>query len=85
MLGETLAGKTSTLMAKLQQTVRFKSSRDGYIRLKITQEQARALGIVFCENCGCPPNNHWDYVNSCAHHTTCKKFKEVISLARYSK
>lgn len=68
----------------LKQTVRFKSSRDGYIRLKITQEQARAMGIVYCENCGHPPNNHFGYVRGCAHCPTCKEFKEVISLSRYS-
>lgn len=68
----------------LKQTVQFKSSRDGYIRLKITPEQARAMGIVFCGTCGHPPNNHFDYVRSCAHCPKCKEFKEVISLARYS-
>ena len=42
------------------------------ITVKMTMGQAKALGIVFCQSCGHPPNNHFDFTSNgikkpCAH------------------
>lgn len=51
------------------------------IKVEMTLEQAKKLGIVFCESCGYPPNNHFDFGKRlCAHTDKCKGYKQAIRL-----
>lgn len=48
--------------------------------VKLTMDQAKALGIVVCKHCGWPPNNHFDFTFNgkkmpCAHDNTCPGYE----------
>lgn len=51
--------------------------------VKLTLAQAEALGIVVCESCGHPRNNHFDFDNKpCAHcgKSVCKGYKARFTM-----
>ncbi len=53
------------------------------MRVEMTEEQARMLGIVHCAHCGWPPNNHFgngERGGKCAHDPNCPGYKRKINL-----
>lgn len=59
----------------------MKVSRKKTYIVEMTEDQAKALGILVCESCGYPPNNHFDFEPfKCAHDPECTGLKPVIRL-----
>jgi len=53
------------------------------ITIRFTRKEALELGLLVCENCGYPENNHFSFGKKpCAHDSKCKEYKEVV---RYGK
>lgn len=51
------------------------------VKVEMTRSQALKLGIVRCEHCRYPPNNHFDFgQKKCAHDGSCPGYKEQIFL-----
>lgn len=53
------------------------------MRITMTEEQARMLGIVHCAHCGWPPNNHFgngEKGGKCTHDSKCPGYKRKINL-----
>lgn len=51
--------------------------------VKMTKAQAKALGILYCKHCLCPPNNHFGdgrKGGKCAHDNNCPGYEEVVIL-----
>lgn len=47
--------------------------------IRVTREQALAMGILHCVHCGWPPNNHFGNGTpggKCAHVSACPGYKE---------
>ena len=55
------------------------AKKSKYITLKLTQDQAEALGIVWCV-CGHRPNNHFSFDARPCAHCECKKYRQEIFL-----
>ena len=58
------------------------------MRIEMTLDQARALGIIRCAHCGLPPNNHWgngERGGLCAHDAKCPGYKQKIYLPQVKK
>lgn len=51
--------------------------------VKLTLEQAEKLGIVKCESCGWPRNNHFDWGTMvCAHSVGCTGWKPRFTFGK---
>jgi hypothetical protein len=54
------------------------------ILFEMTRQQALEQGLLVCENCGYPENNHFDH-GPCAHDNRCKQYKETAKVGKIVK
>lgn len=58
-----------------------------YLTIKMTTTEAEAIGLLVCESCGWPRNNHFSYDKKiCAHaEYKCKGWKQTSKVGRIVK
>ena len=51
----------------------------------MTRQEALEQGLLSCDNCGYPINNHFGDGGPCAHDDSCKAYKEVAKVGKLVK
>ncbi len=52
------------------------------MNVRMTWKQAAMLGIVFCRQCGCRPNKHFDWGKKPCAGCDCERFVRMIVLPK---
>lgn len=62
-----------------------KSRNEQKVLIEMTRKQALEQGLLVCETCGYPENNHFNLTDECAHDSKCKKYKEYAKVGKLKK